>query len=305
MNVQVLLRELVNCTLSLTGKISPEAKAALSIMQEEFTSLEKSAKAHKQQEMITLFIGGLIFAYKLDRRTYKMLPDVFKGISDAHLNSVTGAVTTDLALLIMKRIGEVALDHPNIFTVDSIQSQPIPLFGKLFGKKSEVALLIAFCKEHRHDLEHPEIAIPAPVAAVVPPSQPLAIPEPVAAVVPPSQPLAKQPKPYPAQSTAQSSLENLSMQVIGGFIAAIGVAAVACGIVILLAAAWGVPDPIATVTLGVVSLMEGLGLFSAGIFIHNKHKKAIDIDPHHDDAKGSEVTALRQQYRALESSPGV
>lgn len=289
MNVQVLLRELVNCTLSPRGEISPEVKAALLIMQTEFTRLEQSAEEHKQQKMITLFIGGLIFAYKLHRRQCAKVPDAFQGISDAHLSSVTGAVTKDLALPIMKKIGEVVLDHPNTFTVDKIQSQPIPFFHKLLEKKSEVALLIAFYTEHRLDLEHPEIAIPAPVAAPV-----------VAAVVPPSQPLAKQPKPYPAQS----SLENLSMQVIGGFIAAMGVAAVACGIVILLAAAWGAPDPITNVTFGVVSLMDGVGLFSAGIFIHNKHKKAIDIDPHHDGAKGSEVTALRQQYRALESSRG-
>jgi len=55
------------------------------------------------------------------------------------------------------------------------------------------------------------------------------------------------------------------MQVLGGFMAALGCAAVATAFVLLNAATFGIPGLIVA-GLGVASILAGVGLFAAGTY---------------------------------------
>jgi nucleoside permease NupC len=67
------------------------------------------------------------------------------------------------------------------------------------------------------------------------------------------------------QDAESSSMSNVSMQILGGFIAAIGCAAVAIAFVALNAATLGVAG-LVVAGLGVASVLAGVGLFAIGTY---------------------------------------
>ncbi len=67
------------------------------------------------------------------------------------------------------------------------------------------------------------------------------------------------------------------MQIFGGFIAALGAAAVAVAFVALNAATFGLAGLI-TAGLGVAALLTGVGLFAAGTFRHSQTMPDVSID---------------------------
>ena len=78
-----------------------------------------------------------------------------------------------------------------------------------------------------------------------------------------------------SQTHAPSTmLSNTSMQVLGGFIAAIGVAAVAVAFVALNAATFGLAGLIVA-GLGVATILGGVGLFAAGTY--KKYQSTPDV----------------------------
>ncbi|CEG57247.1 hypothetical protein [Legionella fallonii] len=69
--------------------------------------------------------------------------------------------------------------------------------------------------------------------------------------------------PPPSQEAQQSSTSSISMQILGGFIAAIGCAAVAVAFTVLNAATLGIAG-LVTAGLGIASILGGVGLFALG-----------------------------------------
>lgn len=72
---------------------------------------------------------------------------------------------------------------------------------------------------------------------------------------------------------------NTSMQILGGFIAAIGSAAVATAFVALNAATFGIAGLVAA-GLGVAAILGGVGLFAAGTYKQYQSKPDVVIDPY-------------------------
>ncbi len=67
------------------------------------------------------------------------------------------------------------------------------------------------------------------------------------------------------EETPSSSTANISMMVLGGFIAAMGVAAVAIAFTLLNAATFGIPG-LVVAGIGVAAVLSGIGLFASGVY---------------------------------------
>lgn len=87
--------------------------------------------------------------------------------------------------------------------------------------------------------------------------------------------------PSHTEKTPSSSLTNISMMVLGGFIAAAGIAAVAIAFTLLNAATFGVSGLILA-SVGVATILSGVGLFATAAY---KNRQAIP-DPSLDYAPG-------------------
>ncbi|MCL9686757.1 hypothetical protein MJ258_04460, partial [Legionella sp. EUR-108] len=66
-------------------------------------------------------------------------------------------------------------------------------------------------------------------------------------------------------NTDSSSLSNISMMILGGFIATAGIAAVAIAFTVLNAATLGIPG-IVVACIGVAAALSGIGLFATGTY---------------------------------------
>ncbi|MGX8737613.1 hypothetical protein [Legionella pneumophila] len=74
-------------------------------------------------------------------------------------------------------------------------------------------------------------------------------------------------KPSQIKETHPSLMSNISMMVIGGFIAAAGITAIAIAFTVLNAATFGVAGLLVT-GLGVAATLSGAGLFATGAYKH-------------------------------------
>jgi hypothetical protein len=76
---------------------------------------------------------------------------------------------------------------------------------------------------------------------------------------------------YEKSKESSSSLSNINMQVLGGFMAVLGSAAVATAFVLLNAATFGIPGLIVA-GLGFASILSGVGLFAASTYVNRQEK---------------------------------
>jgi hypothetical protein len=74
---------------------------------------------------------------------------------------------------------------------------------------------------------------------------------------------------YEKSKESSSSLSNINMQVLGGFMAALGCAAVATAFVLLNAATFGIPG---LIVAGLGAVLSVVGLFAASTY-ENKQEK--------------------------------
>ncbi len=81
-------------------------------------------------------------------------------------------------------------------------------------------------------------------------------------------------QPPQTEAAHSSSTTNISMMVLGGFIAAVGVAAVAIAFTLLNAATFGIAGLVVAGT-GAAAVLSGLGLFAAGAY-RNRQTTAPD-----------------------------
>ncbi|MFA5961032.1 MAG: hypothetical protein WC785_11025 [Tatlockia sp.] len=66
-----------------------------------------------------------------------------------------------------------------------------------------------------------------------------------------------------------SSINNISMMVLGGFITVLGVAAVATSFILLNALTGGVVG-LVVAGIGIASILSGIGLFATGAYRNNQ-----------------------------------
>lgn len=275
-NIQDLLRELVSYTDVRTSNISLVAKSVLSQMREEFQKLEESQDANKQAKMIQLLIGGTILALKQDDWKYPysfelypktLTEEVFRTVQDNTLSPIE----------IMYGVGKQALlNLPNTFNGNIFKikgklinsKEPIPFFPELEENAKKIDLLVKFCIQYAENLDQAE------VEAKDLGLDDLQVSESVKITETPST--SKQAEANQSHTHVPStSFSNTSMQILSGFIVAIGVAAVAVGFVALNAATFGLAGLIVA-GLGAVAILGGVGLFATGTY-YRKHQSTPDV----------------------------
>lgn len=263
MKIASLLKDLFSYTIINTSTISAEAKSVLANMQQEFQRLDKSSEPNKQEKMIALFMGGTILALKQDDWKYhydaSLYPreaseKVLKN-NDAHMSIIEAMYAT----------GREALkDLPHLFNSNIFKlkvklinsNDKINFFPELNAHADKVDNLIKFCIKYADDLERSEVDNSLLEGIAVDSSFPLQVE-------------AKEDTINKTQSNP--SFSNLSMQVLGGFMAALGVAAVACAFVVLNAATMGMTGLIIA-GAGFASSLAGVGLFSYASLRNNASK---------------------------------
>ncbi len=246
-NIQNLLKELVSYTVIQTSNISSGAKSVLHEMRQEFKGLEASSDSNKQTKMIELFIGGTILALKQDDWKYRYSFDLYpKTLTKEVFKNVQENTPT---IETMYRVGKQALlnlphaFNENIFKIEGKlinTEEPIPFFPQLKENADKINLLVKFSIKYAENLDQTEVEA-----------------EDLDLVNAPS-----------------TILSNTSMQVLGGFIAAIGVAAVAVAFVALNAATFGLAGLIVA-GLGAAAILGGVGLFAAGTY--KKYQSTPDV----------------------------
>lgn len=239
-NIQKLLNELISYTRVSTSNISSEAKLILRCMREEFQILESSNDANKQSKMISLFIGGTISALHADDNKYRYNFKLYPGTI---VQDVLKKSKKEITLLeSMYAIGnEALLNLPQAFKGalfriegDLINTtEPIPFFPDLKSNSDKVDLLVQFCIKYSHDLERSEVDTDDLVSISL--------------------------------KTVSSPMMNISMQVLGGFMAVVGCAAVAAAFILLNAATFGTVG-LVVAGLGVAAVLSGVGLFATGTY---------------------------------------
>lgn len=138
------------------------------------------------------------------------------------------------ALEIMYKVGEQALlnlpqtFNGEIFKAEVNDTPPMPFFPQLKQHADKIDLLVKFCIKYAENLDQTEVDQPQ------------------------------------TQGTS-TPFSNTSMQVLGGFIAVIGAAAVAVAFVALNAATLGLAGLIVAGS-GSAAILGGVGLFAAGTY---------------------------------------
>ncbi|MCL9682755.1 hypothetical protein [Legionella maioricensis] len=82
---------------------------------------------------------------------------------------------------------------------------------------------------------------------------------------------------HPTSEVISDPMMNIGMQVLGGFIALVGCAAVTTAFVLLNAATFGIPGLIVA-GLGVAFVLGGVGLFARGTSQKNQTEPDVTID---------------------------
>lgn len=257
-NIQKLLNELISYTLVDTSSISFEAKGIILLkMREEFQKLELSDDPNKQSKMISLFMGGTIYALDTDDHKYaeiyqfKLNPGT---IAQDVLNKLKKGSTQ---LEAMYAIGnEALLNLPQAFNGELFKIEgklvnstgPIPFFPDLKINADKVDLLVKFCIKYSQDLERSEVDTDDLVSISL-----------------------KTEESRPEVDNRMS----ISMQVLGGFIAVVGCAAVATAFILLNAATFGTAG-LVVAGLGVAAVLSGVGLFTTGTY---KNRQATPDEP--------------------------
>ncbi|MBA3536589.1 MAG: hypothetical protein H0T84_08265 [Tatlockia sp.] len=251
MKIYDLLKELFNYSRIRTSNVSSEAKSILGDMRTEFDKIKKSEEINKQAKMIALFIGGTILALKQDDWKYHYDFVLYpKAASNEVLKNVTNSMTNVES---MYSIGNEALSNlPNLFNGALFEREerlvnntdPVPFFPDLKINADKVDLLVKFCIKYSYDLERSEVDIEDLVSVELVQNSNA------------NKAINTSPKPL---------LSNITMQILGGFIAAAGIAAIATAFVALNAATFGLAGLI-TAGVGVALLLGGLGLFATGTY---------------------------------------
>ncbi len=271
-NIQELLNELVSYTEVLTSTISSQARSVLIQMRIEFHRLAASNDPDKQKKMIAAFMGGTIFALKQDDWKYqykdcKLYPSA---VSKDVLKKLNGANST---LENMYAIGYQALLYlPHSFNGELFKIEgnlidtkvPTAFFPNLQKNANKVNLLVKFCIKHSNDLECAQVDTNDLSAVDLPESASKSN----KAEIKTDKPEIKTDKRDAKEintSSSQSSFSDISMQILGGFLAALGAAAVAVAFVALNAATFGVAGLI-TAGSGAAAILSGVGLFGIGAY---------------------------------------
>ena len=302
-NIQKLLTELISYTyLNSRQTLSSLAKDILSSMREEFYKLESSNDANKQSKMISLFIGGTIYALIQDDDNYGYGVTLYPGrnsVSNALKNSNVWKIKTED----IYAIGNEALAHlPQAFYGDLFKieanlintSQPTPFFPELKLNAEKIDLLVKFCIKYHNDLERSEVEtgdlvsidlkiaetsskIEAPQYKPSEPSKHKEDSKTNYSAEPHEYKRSNPSKPKEDSKTNSSSIMNISMQVLGGFMAVIGCAAVAAAFILLNAATFGVAG-LVVAGLGAASALVGFGLFATGTYKNTQIKPNESLD---------------------------
>lgn len=159
----------------------------------------------------------------------------------------------------MYKVGEQALlNLPQTFNGEIFKAEvndipPMPFFPQLKQHADKINLLVKFCIKYAENLDQDEVETD-------------------------DLNLVDLKVPYGAENTTKKSevdqpqtqgtstpFSNISMQVLGGFIAVIGAAAVAVAFVALNAATFGLAGLIVA-GLGSAAILGGVGLFAAGTY---------------------------------------
>lgn len=271
-NIQNLLNELVSYTVIQTSNISNQAKSVLHEMRQEIIRLEASSGSNKQTKMIELFIGGTILALKQDDWKYGYSFDLYpKPLTKEVFKNVQ---KNKPAIELMYRVGKQALlnlphtFNENIFKVEGqlINSQkPIPFFPLLKENGDKINLLVKFCIKYAGNLNQNEVD-----------EEDLDLVDLQLLATTINAPITHMKFETNQSYTHAPStiLSYTSMQVLGGFIAAIGVAAVAVAFVALNAATFGLAGLIVA-GLGAAAILGGVGLFAAGTY--KKYQSSSDV----------------------------
>ncbi|PWY54026.1 hypothetical protein DGG96_19175 [Legionella qingyii] len=249
LNIQNLLKELVSYTIVGSSNLSVEAKSILSEMRKEFKRLEASSDANKQKKMIALFMGGTISALIEDDLNYNY---TFKLYPNAATKEILEEIPTNVSKIEgIYVIGNKALSNlPQLFNSDIFKveekiintNNPIPFFPKLKENADQIDLLVKFCIKYSNDLEHSEVE-----------TDDLALVN------------LKFEKPASVEADIVTPFSNISMQILGGFMAVVGAAAVVVAFVVLNAATFGIAGLI-TAGIGIAAALSGVGLFATGTY---------------------------------------
>jgi hypothetical protein len=168
MNVGKLLNELmndVNYSLNHSNSMSDQAKEILSEMKAEFETINADHSLPDQQKkMIALFMGGIILALRTDDLKYSYANKLYPGTAiDNTLTKLRSEERTKLPhIAFMYELGKQALlNLPNDFSGDLFKiktqlkrtNKPTAFFPKLEKNSHKVDALVAFCIEHKNNLE--------------------------------------------------------------------------------------------------------------------------------------------------------
>lgn len=271
-NIQNLVKELISYTHIQTSTISSEAKSVLSQMSEEFKRLAASNDSDKQAKMIELFIGGTILALRQDDCKYNYSFELYP---ETLAEEVFKTVQKDDTLIeAMYKVGKQALLHlPNAFNGNIFKTEgmlintqePIPFFPQLKKNADKINLLVKFCVKYAENLNQSEVE-----------KDELGLVElQLSDVILDTPTISRESKASQSPTLAPSTpFSNTSMQILGGFIAALGVAAIATAFVALNAATLGIAG-LVVAGFGVAALLGGVGLFAAGTY--KKHQSTADL----------------------------
>lgn len=252
--IQELLKELMSYTVIRTNTISAQAKNALYEMRAEFVRVKSSEDADKQSKMISLFIGGTLFALHLDAVKYGYHGKLYSASTVSDANKKIKEETPSSAER-MYATGQEALLHlPQAFNSDLFKNKvklinsdkPIPFFPELEDHADKVDLLVKCCLKYRDNLNASDMEIDESDLIDLPKDTNIT---PAATV---------------HQNTTSKTSKanfNISMQVLGGFIAAVGCAAVATAFILLNAASLGTVG-LVVAGLGAAAILAGVGLFA-------------------------------------------
>ncbi len=232
MKIYDLLTELVHYSRIDTSDVSSEAKSILGQMRSEFDILKSSEDINKQRKMIALFIGGTILAFKQDEWKYHYDFALYpKAASKEVLKNVTNSMTE---VERMYAIGnEALLNLPKLFNGALFEREeklahninPVPFFPDLKKNADKVNILVKFCIKYSDDLERSEVDIEDLDSVDL-------IIENFTSGNNVNKPITK--------TSPAPILSNMNMQILGGFIAAVGIAAIAVAFVALNASTFGV-----------------------------------------------------------------
>jgi hypothetical protein len=261
MKIYDLLTDLVKYSIIDTSNVSSEAKSVLAQMRREFNKIKESEDINKQVKMITLFIGGTILAFKQDDWKYHYDFDLYpKAASKKVLKNITNSMSYDE---LMYSIGnEALLNLPNSFNGTLFEREeklanstnPVPFFPDLKKNADKVNLLVQFCIKYSDDLERSEVDIDDLVSVELRienlTSDEVQNPNANKSII---------------NTSPEPLLSNITMQILGGFIVAAGIAAIAIAFVALNAATFGVAG-LVTAGVGIGLLLGGFGLFATGTY---------------------------------------